>query len=242
MHRIKKLTAILLCAGIMCLSSIEGVFAAQKPTGYHSIHLNIESPKESQQNKTYARSYAGYYNAAEQGLVTLVKNQGNTELCWAFGLASLGETSLIKQKKVKKNVDYSEKHLGYFMYNRTNDALNNTKGDATKVSGNWKYSGGNARLAMITLTGWYGLANESTAPFNTNKWTLSSKLGQKDAAILKNGFFLGNNPSINVVKSYIKKYGSVVVAYHAPETTEEDEKFYDRSHKSYYQRMQQIIS
>ena len=52
MHRIKKLTAILLCAGIMCLSSIEGVFAAQKPTGYHSIHLNIESPKESQQNKT----------------------------------------------------------------------------------------------------------------------------------------------------------------------------------------------
>ena len=57
MHRIKKLTAILLCAGIMCLSSIEGVFAAQKPTGYHSIHLNIESPKESQQNKTYARSY-----------------------------------------------------------------------------------------------------------------------------------------------------------------------------------------
>lgn len=233
MHRIKKLTAILLCAGIMCLSSIEGVFAAQKPTGYHSIHLNIESPKESQQNKTYARSYAGYYNAAEQGLVTLVKNQGNTELCWAFGLASLGETSLIKQKKVKKNVDYSEKHLGYFMYNRTNDALNNTKGDATKVSGNWKYSGGNAQLAMITLTGWYGLANESTAPFNTNKWTLSSKLGQKDAAILKNGFFLGNNPSINVVKSYIKKYGSVVVAYHAPETTEEDEKFYDRSHKSY---------
>ena len=119
------------------------------------------------------------------------------------------------------------------MYNRTNDALNNTKGDATKVSGNWKYSGGNAQLAMITLTGWYGLANESTAPFNTNKWTLSSKLGQKDAAILKNGFFLGNNPSINVVKSYIKKYGSVVVAYHAPETTEEDEKFYDRSHKSY---------
>ena len=233
MHRIKKLTAILLCAGIMCLSSIEGVFAAQKPTGYHSIHLNIESPKESQQNKTYARSYAGYYNAAEQGLVTLVKNQGNTELCWAFGLASLGETSLIKQKKVKKNVDYSEKHLGYFMYNRTNDALNNTKGDATKVSGNWKYSGGNAQLAMITLTGWYGLANESTAPFNTNKWTLSSKLGQKDAAILKNGFFLGNNPSINVVKSYIKKYGSGVVAYHAPETTEEDEKFYDRSHKSY---------
>ena len=105
MHRIKKLTAILLCAGIMCLSSIEGVFAAQKPTGYHSIHLNIESPKESQQNKTYARSYAGYYNAAEQGLVTLVKNQGNTELCWAFGLASLGETSLNKQKNVKKKVD-----------------------------------------------------------------------------------------------------------------------------------------
>lgn len=204
MHRIKKLTAVLLCAGMMCLSSIEGVSAAQKPTGYYSIDLNIKSPDIKQENKTYARSSAGYYNSVDLGIVTPVKNQGNTELCWAFGLASLGETSLIKQNKAKKNVDYSEKHLGYFMYNRKNDVLNNTKGDETKVSGSWKYSGGNAQLAMIALTGWYGLANESIAPFNTNKWTLSSKLGQKDAAILKNGFFLGNNPSTSVVKSYIK--------------------------------------
>lgn len=52
MHRIKKLTAVLLCAGMMCLSSIEGVSAAQKPTGYHSIDLNIKSPdiKAGKQN------------------------------------------------------------------------------------------------------------------------------------------------------------------------------------------------
>lgn len=75
MHRIKKLTAVLLCAGMMCLSSIEGVSAAQKPTGYHSIDLNIKSPDIKQENKTYARSSAGYYNSVDLGIVTPVKNQ-----------------------------------------------------------------------------------------------------------------------------------------------------------------------
>ena len=47
-------------------------------------------------------------------------------------------------------------------------------------------------------------------------------MGQKDSAILKNGFFLGDTPQAAVVKSYIIGYGSVVMAYHAPEETWEE--------------------
>ena len=233
MYRIKKMISIF-GIGMMCLLNINLVEAAQKPAGYHRLNKNIESPKVSDNETSYARSSAArYYNSKELGQVTSVKNQGDTELCWAFGLTSLGETSLIKQKMAKQNIDFSEKHLGYFMYNRQNDALNNTKGDRTKISGNWKYSGGNAQLAVIGLTGWYGLANESVAPFSSKQWKLSDKLAQKDAALLKNGYFLGDKPSASVIKYYIKKYGSVVMAYHAPEETKEILKYYDTDRKSY---------
>ena len=160
-------------------------------------------------------------------------DQGNTELCWAFGITSMGETSLIKQGIASTNVDFSEKHFGYFMYNRKNDILNNTKGDKTKVSGDWRYAGGNSLLAMLSLTGWYGLAKENIAPFNTGKWRLSDSVGQKDSAILKNGFFLGDTPQAAVVKSYIIGYGSVVMAYHAPEETWEETAYYGKNHEAY---------
>ena len=51
MHRIKKLTAILLCAGIMCLSSIEGVFAAKKPVSRIKLMQDHMPDIIMQQNK-----------------------------------------------------------------------------------------------------------------------------------------------------------------------------------------------
>lgn len=233
MQRVKKIFVMFLCIVIGCSFQVRGTNATENTTGYHELKQNVESPDVTNDITFSARKSEGYYNSRELGQVTSVKNQENTELCWAFGLTSLGETSLIKQGLAKNNIDFSEKHLGYFVYNRQNDILDNTKGDRTKVTRDWKYSGGNAQLAMIALTGWYGLANENIAPFNSSQWKLSDKLGQKDAAILKNGFFLGDNPSQNTIKSYIKKYGSVVMAYHAPTTTGEVMKYYDADRKSY---------
>ena len=74
---------------------------------------------------------------------------------------------------------------------------------------------------------------ENIAPFNTGKWRLSDSVGQKDSAILKNGFFLGDTPQAAVVKSYIIGYGSVVMAYHAPEETWEETAYYGKNHEAY---------
>lgn len=234
MKRIKKLIAVILCAGMISSFNISFIYASQQ-NGYHPLNIQIKSPDQpaAVTPKRSARALDSYYSSSELGQVTSVKDQGNTELCWAFGITSMGETSLIKQGIASTNVDFSEKHFGYFMYNRKNDALNNTKGDKTKVPGDWRNAGGNSLLAMISLTGWYGLARENVAPFNTSKWKLSDSVGQKDSAILKNGFFLGDSPENNTVKSYIKDYGSVVMAYHAPEETWEERAYYGQDHQAY---------
>ena len=84
------------------------------------MNIKIESPDvpKTVTPKRNARSLDSYYSSSELGQVTSVKDQGNTELCWAFGITSMGETSLIKQGIASTNVDFSEKHFGYFMYNR----------------------------------------------------------------------------------------------------------------------------
>lgn len=165
MERIKKLIVVILCVGVISSLNISFIYASQS-NGYHPLNIKIESPDVPKivTPKRNARSLDSYYSSSELGQVTSVKDQGNTELCWAFGITSMGETSLIKQGIASTNIDFSEKHFGYFMYNRKNDILNNTKGDKTKVSGDWRYAGGNSLLAMLSLTGWYGLAKENIAP------------------------------------------------------------------------------
>ena len=63
-----------------------------------------------------AAAYPSYYNAADQGYVTSVKNQEPYGMCWAFGMASLLETSFLTQGF--GTYDLSEEHLAYFFANR----------------------------------------------------------------------------------------------------------------------------
>ncbi len=223
MSRLKKAAAVILCMVCVTTFSMADVSAKENGTGYFPIDVEVESPKLSQtEQKSLGRSTSeSYYNSAEHGKVTPIRDQGDTELCWAFALTAMGESSVLTNGQTSKNasnLDLSEKHVAYFMYNRKNDVLNNTKGDRTIASGNWIRLGGNPLLGMMSLSGWNGLAGENTAPFNNGKWTLASSLAQKNEVILKNSNFLGNTPSISLIKSYIKKYGAVGVSYYADKT------------------------
>ena len=71
--------------------------------------------------------YPEEYNSAKEGLVTPVKNQSSTSLCWDFSLTSNIETSLLSRGL--GYYDLSEEHLAYFWANRVNDPLVNTPND-----------------------------------------------------------------------------------------------------------------
>ena len=53
-----------------------------------------------------AAAYPSYYNAADQGYVTSVKNQEPYGMCWAFGMASLLETSFLTQDRKSTRLNF----------------------------------------------------------------------------------------------------------------------------------------
>ena len=171
-----------------------------------------------------AAAYPSYYNAEEQGYVTSVKDQDPYGMCWAFGMASLLETSLLTQNL--GTYDLSEEHLAYFFANRSNDPLGNTSGDVNHHLGkddNGKvdyHEGGNDLLAAMFLSTWSGMTTEADVPLATDA-THTQKTGvipdrSKEfdaAAYLKNAYF--SDYSVNAMKKMLMANQSVTIMYNA---------------------------
>lgn len=114
------------------------------------------------------RGYALYpseYDARDRGIVTGAKNQHPFGICWAFGMASLLETSMLAQNK--GYYDLSEEHLAYFFADRQNDPLGNTANDRNNHKTDY-HVGGNDYLASVFLTTWSGMTTEMSVPLPTD--------------------------------------------------------------------------
>ena len=54
------------------------------------------------------------YDSREKGFITSAKDQGETELCWAFAAVSCAETAALR-RGYETDPDYSEHHLAYYL-------------------------------------------------------------------------------------------------------------------------------
>ena len=153
---------------------------------------------------TYAL-YPKEYNSAKEGLVTLVKNQSSTSLCWDFSLTSNIETSLLSRNL--GYYDLSEEHLAYFWANRVNDPLGNTPNDKITRTNTDYHGTGNGQVASFFLSTWSGMTTEEKVPFSSTIKTWPEDIAYDSAAYMEDAIF--SEYDEERVKLLLNEYKSV---------------------------------
>lgn len=153
-----------------------------------------------------------HFDSRESGLVTSVKNQNPFGICWAFGVASNFETSLLSQGL--GSWDLSEEHLAYFLANRVNDPLGNTPDDKLIHLGGSYHDRGNGMVASFFLSTWSGMVTEDKAPLPTDSThtadfsaSLDQSLAYDTDVFLTDAVF--SSYSEERMKLMVQEYGSV---------------------------------
>lgn len=153
------------------------------------------------------------YDSRNQGLITSVKSQNPFGICWAFGLLSTAETSLLAQGL--GTWDLSEEHLAYFLTHRTDDPLGNTPDDHYIHLKDY-HNGGNGMIGSFFLSTWSGMTTEDKVPLPTDsshRYDLSSSmipdssLAYDTSVYLEDAVFSAYDA--DRVKLLISEYGSV---------------------------------
>lgn len=170
--------------------------------------------------------------------ISPVKNQGSFGTCWAFSVLSGMESTTKINASSDSFLDLSELHLAYFMYHTIPDPLGGTTGDEVR-SAYWDYieTGGNSYYTMWSLLNWKGAENEASYPYPTGKPFEEPALEDAYNGVtrLKNVYRISGKDT-NTIKSLIKTYGSISVAYY------HDDKYYNPEESTYYCNQDKAIN
>lgn len=139
----------------------------------------------------------------EDSLVTSVKNQKKSGICWAHAVLGSAESYLIKHKGETKDIDLSELLLLSSAYQKEGDPLNLTTRDYNNADGeSVLYSlGGNDTRATNTLAMWKGVAQESEENGNI----LTEEMLNKTYTNPENGQDLVKDEDVFSHNSYVLK-------------------------------------
>lgn len=161
------------------------------------------------------------YDSRDYGIVTSVKDQGSSSLCWAYSAISASETSILKSgidKNVSKDtLSLSPTSIGYGRHNRPADPLNNVVGEAN--GNDWLNSPGDSVYAGILMSQWYGpISNSLSASINAyenNSYKLKNMI-----KIYDDSTFYNFDTRISEMKKAIAKYGAITFSYNNLRETE----------------------
>lgn len=151
-----------------------------------------------------------YFNLRQQSYNVPIKNQRQTNGCWAF--ATTSNLEILMKKNYFKDYTFSTRHIEYantrsFLNNQINDwGYNRNLGD-----------GGNYYMSSNYLINGIGPISEEEMPFENNENPISiSEIQNKNVLLDVNDILLEYNSdescsriTISNMKKYIYEYGSI---------------------------------
>ena len=207
---------------ILTITNVLAIDENYEPTVMPSREYeHIDTPITNSNTRSRARSnLQAKYSSVDNGFVTDVKNQGSNGNCWAYAACSVAESYLVKHGMASKNIDLSEAHLTYYMYNNTGDPYSNTDGDRTIVTSPKGYAGVGADPRAVELAlSTFGLAEESGYPESLlNNGMSGTKADQYNTKyLLTNSKLICSDNTQNYkdqIKQAIFDNGSVFATYY----------------------------
>ena len=173
--------------------------------GFSSTALPFENPVTTLEvdESTLPQSYS----SRDLNYLTPVRNQQNTQSCWAFGGLATLESLLIKNGKLtpEESQWLSVAHM---------DAWGTPRSDSTGWQRTYSVSPGYPYIALGYLTSWSGAVKESLFPFTTP----FENINLDDPEDVKYGvsgvmYVNGNDP--DTIKKCIMDYGAVSANYNS---------------------------
>ncbi len=165
------------------------------------------------------------FDGRDYGIVTGVKDQGSTNLCWAYSSISATETSIlysgIDSYATIDNLSLNPLSVGYSRFIRPQDPLGNSVGKHNSV--NWTEKSGSADYVLHMFSSWCGPIDNSLAsnanPFENAKYKMVEGVKIEEAGLTGNKNSTGaealynNDARILAIKRAVATYGAVTFGY-----------------------------
>ncbi len=145
------------------------------------------------------------YSSKDMGYVTPVRNQSNTEDCWAFSGTSGLETLLAKNGEITPTADnwLSVSHM---------DAWGSVRSDGTGWQRTYEFGGGYPYITLGYLSSWTGAIKESIYPFRSPISMFDvNQMFDIDYGVT--GIMYIDGSDKDTVKKSIMDYGSVTSSF-----------------------------
>lgn len=151
------------------------------------------------------------FDGRDLGIITPIKDQGSTNLCWAYSSVAASEASILRSgivpSETAKTLNLSPTAAAYRVANRRSDPLGNTDGELT--AGDFTAFAGNPGKIATLFSLWWGPVSGTSAavdPFENSEYRLENAVyipEYKDEPALR----------IAAIKRAIAKYGAVTFQY-----------------------------
>lgn len=152
------------------------------------------------------------YDGRDYGIITPVRDQGDTNLCWAYSATSAAEAYLLKYALADTKTSgavLSPTQLGYACHNRGADPLGNTSGFSSGKD--YRKSEGSSAYAQAAFSQWFApVAADMTD--NSDGW-INSKYRLTESVTLNLCDVKNSEEARREMKEAIVKYGAVTFSY-----------------------------